>query len=205
MRTSKQVFSKQHQTASRRGLQDYDYVDQLSDSDREWLAKFTENYYSASFDLNPAFVKTRELIPLVEAKLARTTNPSAISKWTEKLNIIKNHTRMFYQVSENDDKTRNIDLRIIKKVDIFYKTEKGSYSTSKYCKYSENNIIDPTRDLDRKACNDRSNAQSDCVMSKFGANSINDYDIDVEQFSPEDYMLFNEAAEEQIRLGELDE
>lgn len=205
MRPTSQVFSKHHQTSSRRNLQDYDYVDQLSDSDKEWLAKFTENYYSASFDLNPAFVRTPELVKLVEAKLARTTSESGIKKWTEKLELVKKHTRKFYQVSENTDKKYDIDLRIIKKVDIFYKTETGGYSTSKYYKYSENNVIDPTRDLDRKACNDRSNKQSECVMGKFGANSINDYELDTEQFGPEDYMIFNETAEEQIRLGELEE
>lgn len=203
MRSPSQVFSKQYNTSSRQANIDYDYVDTLSESDKEWLAKFTENYYSASFDLNPAFVRKAELISLIEAKIARTSSESAIKKWTEKLNIVRKFGRKFYQVSHNEDKSRNIDLRIIKKVDIFYKNDKGGYSTSKYFKYSNNNVIDPTRDLDRKACNDRSNNQSDCVMSKFGANPIDDYEIDTEQFSPEDYMTFNEAAEEQARLIEL--
>ncbi len=208
MRSAKQVFSKQHNTSSRRVLQDYDYLDQLSDQDKDWLARFTDNYYSASFDLNPGFVRTNELLGLIEAKLARTKTESGIKKWSKKLELVKNHTKKFYQVSENSDKNRNIDLRIIKKlnginVDIFYKTESGGYSASKYYKYCQNNVIDATRDLDLKACNDRSNHQSECVMGKFGANNIDDYEIDMEQFGPEDYMILNESAMEVERMVEL--
>lgn len=189
MRSIKEIFSKQHNTSSRSKHIDYDYLDQLSDTEKDWLAKFTENYYSASFDINPAFVKKEDLIKVLVDKISRTEKSG---KWLSKLEVVKNYTKKFYQVSSNLDKKLDIDLRIIKGVKIFYKKEDGRYTTSKYYKYSQNNVIDPVRDLERKDCTSRGNAQNQCVMSKFGANSIDDYELELQQLSPEDIMIENE-------------
>ena len=186
MRSPKEVFSKQHNTHSRSQLQDYDYLDQLSETEKEWLSRFTENYYSASFDKKPAFAKTKELIELLSKQVHKG------QKWIDHLTRVKSHTKKFYQVSKNEKKILNIDLRILASIDLFYQKPDGGYSTSKYYKYSENNVIDPTNDSVRKTCNDRSNHQSGCVMGKFGANNIDDMEIIDKTYSicgPEDYLL----------------
>ncbi len=204
MRSPKDVFSSHCQTKSRKNLIDFDYIDKLSDADKLWLSRFTDNYYSASFDLNPAFVKTQELIPLIEKKISKLTSETGIKKWTDKLNTVKGNARKFYQVSNNQDKQFDIDLRILKKVDIFYKTEAGKYTTSKYYKYTQNNVIDPVRDSDRKECNDRSNTQSDCIMGRYSSVSIDDFEFDGECLSPEDILLSKEYEMEQEMINSLD-
>ncbi len=198
MRSPKEVFSKHHQTSSRRDLQDYDYIDQLSDTDKQWLATFTENYYSSSFDKNPAFARTQDLIELLEQKVVQKPE-----KWARTLARVKNNTKKFTQVSKNEDKKLNIDLRVLSSIDLFYKKPDGGYSTSKYYKYSENNVIDPTNDQKRKECNDRSN-RSQCVLGKFGANSIDNMELVDESYSiagPEEYLLRMEEEEIQDSLN----
>ena len=186
MRSPKEVFSKQHNTHSRSQFQDYDYLDQLSTTEKEWLSTFTDNYYSSSFDKNPAFVRTKDLLELLEEKVIKNPN-----KWTKHLDLVREHNRKFYQVSKNDNKILNIDLRVLTSVDVFYKKPDGGYSTSKYYKYSDNNVIDATNDLNLKECNDRSN-KSQCVLGKFGANSIDNMELIDVSYSicgPEEYLL----------------
>lgn len=38
---------------SRQELIDFDYVDKLNDKEKDWLARFSEEYINASFDKNP--------------------------------------------------------------------------------------------------------------------------------------------------------
>lgn len=203
MRSSKEIFSKKHNTSSRSQFIDYNYLDKLSEQDREWLARFTENYYSASFDKNPAFVRTKDLIPLLQNEIIKLQGSKKLKKFQEHLDRALLHNKKFYQVSENEKKYLNIDLRKLRSLSIFYKIGNNRYSTSKDYKYSENNIIDPTNSSERKACNDLNNTRSGCVMGKFGANCIDDYELELEVSGPEQYLI--EKEEEDILLSLVDE
>lgn len=48
-RTAHASLKPEYNLKSRQDLIDYDYLDQLSDKDKDWLAKFSEEYIGASF------------------------------------------------------------------------------------------------------------------------------------------------------------
>lgn len=115
----------------RRGYIDFDYADKIDSESRDWLNKFTLEYYGADFDINPTF--------------------------------IKNETGEFVQISKNDDKSKNLDLRKCRKLQKFYKTKDGSFTPEKRAKYSHENLH--KNELMRKACNQLNNDISRDIMN----------------------------------------
>ena len=205
MRKPLDIFDKSKNPRSRQQLIDFDYLDKLSDTDKEWLAKFADEYYGASFKCNPAFMKRLELITLAKSHL---DNPELsqreMKRWEGHLSRAEASKKKFIQISENENKSHNVDLRKCRSNNVYYKTGSNTYVASKDYRYSEDNILDINNRKVRKELNDRANAQKSCILGSFGANDIDNYELDIEQFSPEQYLLFNEAAEEQEKLDSLD-
>lgn len=49
---------KQHKIPkNRRSYVDYDYVEQLTDEEKKWLSKFSDEYYGSDFKINPTYIK----------------------------------------------------------------------------------------------------------------------------------------------------
>lgn len=45
-------LKKKYQPRSKRKFIDYDYIDKLTEKEKEWLSKFTDEYYSSNVHLN---------------------------------------------------------------------------------------------------------------------------------------------------------
>ena len=193
-RSPDKVFNKTFNTKSRRTLTDYDYLDKLNQKEKEWLARFTEEYYAASFDNNPAYMKKNELIDLIITQLNKTKGTIKHAKWQSHLERVLPLTDNYIQISENEKKSDNFDLRKFRKVDIYYINENGNYVKNKKYKYSDTNIIDPNNKKDIKECNDRVNTQSRCILNTYREVYSENVDIGeyTEVMGPEDYYLLNE-------------
>lgn len=191
-RSSAKVFSKSHNPKARRLHIDYDYLDKLSASDKEWLAKFTDEYYGASFEMNPAFMKKDELITLLTKKVESTNS----KKWKNHLERVKGINKRMIQISRNENKHDDIDLRSCRSHNIYYKNADGKYEASDYYKYAETNIINPNDKELMNECNSRANSQKDCIYGKYTPNSIEneDYFDNDESIDPESLLVEYEES-----------
>jgi hypothetical protein len=203
-RSPSEVFSKSHNPRNRRELIDYNYLNKLNPTELEWLAKFTDEFYGASFERNPAFMRTKELISVIETYLLKEDlAPKKRLRWENHLARAKQHTKKFIQISENENHLEDVDLRQCRGSDVFYKVN-GRMSTSQRHRYADNNIINANDYRARKECNDRANSQRDCILGTFGADDFNDYELDMETYGPEDYAIFSEEYEMYQKFEEMD-
>lgn len=133
----KGFLSKNH-TKDRRQYIDYDYIHKLSEEEKEWLSRFTDEEYGASFELNPIFVKYNELTP-------------------EHQKITKNNklfSNVFIQIYKNTKKDQiNLDLRKLRYCTKYYRNNNGEFTTDERFKYSNNNINDASSKEKRKPFN----------------------------------------------------
>lgn len=174
-RDPKKVFSRTFTTKSRRDAIDPDYLDKLSPEELAWYAKFTEEYYGASFQLNAAFAIRTDVIALVENEIPETKTAKQKEKWTEHLARLKRTTGKYVQVSENQIKSHDIDLRKCRKVQLYYINENGNFSKNDKYKYSTDNIANPN-DLElRKDYNDRVDRMKRCLLNS-GNRILNEND-----------------------------
>jgi hypothetical protein len=141
MKSRKNALSPKKHTKSRKEYVDYDYADVLSEEEKEWLGRFTDEFYGASWDLNAVFVLLKDI---QDEKL---------------LDIIKDNTihstdlGKMVQVYGNTEKgQKNLDLRKIRSIEKFYPTKSGTLNNGVRFKYTKNNIHNPLLDEHRLSC-----------------------------------------------------
>ena len=122
-----------HQTRTRRDYIDYDYAKELSKEEREWLAKFTDEYYGGAFRNDCTDIhKTDE-----QRKECYGRNNSAqrcifnLAKQTEKLDeIIEAITAIDTQIQNINHEETLVEL-LDAKEELTKKLEKISNSKNK--------------------------------------------------------------------------
>lgn len=176
-RTSNESFSKSHNPKSRSSHIDYDYLGKLSESELAYLAKFSDEYYGAAFDTNPAYMLTKDLLEVIDYKINTVKGDKRVKRWVDHKNRVAKYTKKFIQVSNNENKAHNIDLRSCRSHNVWYKAPEGYYTTSERFKYSDKNINDLNDKEVRAECNERSVGQNRCVLGMFGASPIENDDI----------------------------
>jgi hypothetical protein len=181
MRTPEQVFSKSHNTASRRDYIDYDYTRSLSREELEWLAKFTDEYYGASFEYNDVYVIRKNLIVKLTEVIETEKNPIKVEKFKKQLEVFKSKTDKYVRVSNNNDYIENVDLRKIRSITWFYKRPSGYHLSGEQYKYSDNNIMKTS--VDRAKANRSVNSNQVDIMSVGSCLSIPESDEDTESSS----------------------
>lgn len=207
-RSPRKVFSKTYNTSNRRNSIDYDYVDSLGKDEQEWLAKFTDEYYCASFDYNDAYMTQDLVISTLINQLSTSDNEKKSSRIHKQISYYANNTDVvqdlvrYCKVSNNDNEQLNIDLRKVRKCPIFYMAN-GKLSEDRSNKYSDTNIHPESL---QKACN--ANVESngrdilakECNVEKMNgndfSNTIEEYSYS--ELSMEDMMILREEIEERI-------
>lgn len=143
MQKKRKGYESKSQVKSRQEYVDYDYVDKLTEEEKRYLGKFTDEFYGATWDINPSYVLYNEL-PSEELKLKVRGNKR-----------IRTDLGFLIQVTKNPDRKQNVDLRKIKMIDIFYKVGEYIYTTDTQYKYADTNVHDPQKDEHRLACVER--------------------------------------------------
>lgn len=203
-RDPKKVFSKTFNTRSRKDYIDADFLDQLTPEELEWYAKFTDEYYGASFEINPAWAKKEEVLEILEKELILATKEKKCNackvKFTGKIcpecltndwnykkkklvsKIEHNIERVNacktkkVQISGHSEPKNNIDLRKCRSIDLYYRGDKGYLTKNPEFKYSKNNVHGEDYLED---CNRRVNSNNRDLMCK---GSKNEPEADVNQY-----------------------
>lgn len=209
-RTPKQVFSKSHNCKDRRSSIDYDYIHKLSQEEKEWLAKFSDEYYSASFKINPTYVKYRDCIKTLKYMISIEKNPKKLVKFQNQLEYYKTlKEEKFVQISDRQNRRENLDLRKFRSVKKYYKNTDNELKSDETLKYCSSNIH-PTPPK-RSSCNQNVNSsQRDLMSVGFQDRHIADSGIDiiveehsVPEVDHEAKMIFDEEIKERIRIKEI--
>lgn len=216
-RKSKDSFSPHKNIKSRREFIDYDYTDKLNKEEREFLAKFSDEFYGADFKINDTYCLKNEILPLIQTWIQEASDelldtPKSNLKECRKLqrklskyeNLTKQYTKALKYVKVNNNKNRkdNCDLRKLRNIDKYYKSSTGRYVTDESLKYDM--IHDKSQ---MKDCNDRSNHMKTCISSNWNQDSANEGDnqflVDMKKskdVGTEDYFILNEDIDERIEL-----
>jgi len=222
-RDPKKALNKTFQTRSRSEHTDFDYINKLNDEDKAWLARFSDEYYGASFQINPTYVLKTDFIrhfKIViydeEEKRLEELNEKQlnsierkVAKYQRQLEHYTNIKTKYLQISDHDSKWQNVDLRKVRSITKFYKTENGKYTEDTRYKYSSDNIQVNTH---LKACNDQANAMRTDMIGNMSRNEVvNDGDFDVilediqgMEISAEERMVLEEMIMEEVKLRDLD-
>jgi hypothetical protein len=140
MPKKRQGYLPQKHTKARRDFIDYDYIDKLSEDEKDWLSRFTDGEYGATFEKNPIFVKFDDLASDFQA-------------------IVQNNVRIqdeYVQVHGNTKSSqKNLDLRKLKKVTQYFLTPNGNMSEDERYKYSDNNVVDVDTPEKRRRFNEK--------------------------------------------------
>jgi hypothetical protein len=197
-RSSKKVFSLTNNIKSRRNYQDYDYLDKLSKSDKEFLAKFTDEYYSASYDLSAVFVERVKLVKFL-SKLEQTDRVIAQVKYYSE----KTEEKVCIN---NTSKKLNVDLRRIKGLKKYFLDENGDFSTKKKYKYSDTNIHKPSKYRADSELRDRVQKRDVMNVEKQELSLDDEGAIDIidniisPDMSPEDREILSEEMELRVSM-----
>lgn len=209
-RNAKKVFSKTYNTKVRRPHIDYDYLDQLSEEEIAYLAKFTDEFYGAGFEINDTYVKKQDIIPVIQGELAKLrvdfeNNTKKIAKYEHNLKTILETKDKMIKIKGNSNRKNDIDLRKCQKIDKYYLTKTGKFSNNKNLKYN-----DPIHKGElRKKCNDSKCSQFDIMGAYDEAGSsdvfsIIDFEL-ADDISTEDYFILNEEIAEIYDTEDFDE
>ena len=195
-RSTKKVFSLTNNIRSRRAFQDYDYLDKLSKSEKEFLAKFTDEYYSASYDLSSVYVERLKLLKFLR-KFEQTDRIIAqiayYSEMTEDKVCIN-----------NSSKKLNVDLRKVKGLKKYYLDENGEFSTKKKYKYSDSNLHKPSKYRADSELRDRVQKRDVMNVEKQELSLDDEGAIDIidniisPDMSPEDREILSEEMEQRL-------
>lgn len=191
-------LSQHKNTAARRQLIDYDYINQLSPEELEWLAKFSDEFYGGDFEINPTFCKKEDALKVCAKELGKLdTESKTYKKWLAKLNHIKTINETFVQISGNSDKKHNLDLRKCRSIKLFRKNENGNLSQKPEYKY---NSIHDFEEFG-KDCNTRSGESARDIFSvqRVIKQEANEYCVDNHVsggFLPEEHIIREEVEDE---------
>jgi len=222
-REPSKALNRTFQTRNRAEHIDYDYISKLSDEDQAWLARFSDEYYGASFDINPTYVLKTDFLrhfKIVifdeEEKLISEDNEKLIerierkiTKYTRQLEHYQEIKVKYLQISDHKVSWQNVDLRKVRSITKFYKKENGKYTEDTSYKYSSDNIQVNTH---LKACNDQANAMRMDMISNLRRNEVvndNEFDVILEDIqgmdiSAEERIILEEMILEERKLRELD-
>jgi len=183
-RSPKKVFSNTFNVKSRRTSIDYEYVNELSDDDKKWLAQFTDEYYGASFRINVTYAEKTDLLKQMKKNIKKEKNPKKRTKFKKQLEHYTELNEEYLQVTDHKEKWKNLDLRKLRSIDLYYSNENGVLVNNKMYKYSNQNIHSEEY---LKDCNDRSNKAKEDMLSMGlqDFNSNKDWEMEelIEQFS----------------------
>lgn len=198
----KGYLPKNH-TKERRDYIDYDYINKLSEEDKEWLSRFTDEEYGASFEVNPIFVKYADLNEEFKEKVQNNTL----------------YYGEFVQIYKNKDQ-KNLDLRKLRSITQYYMKNDGSLTKDPSYRYSKNNISNPndrTR-MNRKVKDMRndlwnvglkdevSTTPESFNNTNVGRKATEHHELDEREYdlSYEDYIIFQEDLEIQDDIDSKD-
>lgn len=187
-------FNPHKNTASRRQLIDYDYLDKLSSEEYKWLAKFTDEYMGADYEINPTFCAKDDAIKVCSNELLKVVGDAKkTSLWTKKLEYYTSLKTKNVQISQNSEKVNNLDLRKCRSITLFRKNSNGRLSKNPKWKY--NSIHDPKTHL--KDCNERSSDSAEDIFSvqRVIKQEANEYCVDNQVaggWTPEQWLIYDE-------------
>lgn len=176
----------------RREYVDYDYVSKLSDEEKEFLGKFTDEFYGAGFDISPTFIK-------IDEETLKGLKDLREREWAES------------QESEEYIQVNHRDLRKYRSVVKYYKDKEDNYTTDLKYKYSDTNVHKDPQQF--KSCNDDSTSRDRDISSRgirldSGNSSklLNELEsqIDLDRMSPEDLFLLKEYLEMEADIRDLE-
>lgn len=207
-RKPKDVFASHKNTASRRPFIECDYLDQLSPEELKWLAKFTDEYHGAGFDINTTYALKKSAIEVCQKELSKILkkvkdieefmkNPSKeYKKWQAKIEHFKSQDEKYVQISKNSKKKFDIDLRKCKSIVLYRKDENGELKRSK--KYKYNSI----HDFEKygKECNERTTESRNDIYSngRIINDEVNEFCVNNEiakGYTPEEFFIWEENEE----------
>ena len=163
MRKDRKALDKKCATKARRSYLDYDYVDKLSEVERDWLARFSDEFYAADFEINPTFVRYSDCMKTLKKMIKTEENQKKIEKYKKQLELYKElKGEKFVQISSNKQKIMNLDLRKFRTTKKFYDNGVGDLVCDEKYKYSSNNIHSPEM---LKSCNANANSSQRDIMS----------------------------------------
>lgn len=151
---------------------DYDYIDQLSEKEKEWLNNFTQEYIGASFDKSKKRIHRK--------KKVESEKNIYLKKLNEKmLSIIKGLNELIEDSNVNH-------LSKVKLKKLVYKFKLNLNKTIK-------NELVYIKDKYKKEAYDKNNARNRCIMTKARAQGK----LTVIDVLPETYLV-NEDVEDQM-------
>lgn len=198
----KNFLQRRNHPRQRREYIDYDYSKKLTEEERDWLSKFTKEYYGADFQINDTYVNVEDLKQVVKDLIDRYVDDSErVTKYEtyyENIRCFKNDT--YLQVSGNPEKELNFDLRLIRSIDKFYEDKDGYLTTDTSFKY-----IDTIHDIEKHltACNSNSIASGRdiiCNGMKYDADNIVDNQLTEDTPENSNAIVFEEVLNEKKRL-----
>jgi hypothetical protein len=183
------ALSANRHNQSRQEYVDYDYVKKLSKEERDYLAKFTDEFYGATWDINPVYMVLKDI-----------PNEEGLRDLVSKNKRYSTNYGTMVQVYGNTVPGQiNLDFRKIRHLEVFFEAKKDTLSTSITNKYSKKNVHNPLNDEHRLSCVENVRANRNDLMSKrkqdlmyVNEKSLEEHMDKLQSYgSPEDKMIMD--------------
>ncbi len=158
-------LNRNHNVRQRYQYIDYDYLSELNEEERDWLARATKEIYGADFDISPTYI-------IISDDTIKAQNNVMEKAW---LNQFKKGT--IIQISKNESRLDNRDLRKYRKVVKYYRDEDGELTNDIEYKYSSKNIH-KTKEM-RSLCNSSTNSMDRDLLNLFIKLGDGEYASDI--------------------------